>query len=157
MTSDLYLCPSACTKPFSFYYKQAQVVRGTHKIAQAFIKCLLTPDGSSLDRVVYGTALPDLIGANVVDEQYVRAVIYSAVESALNQVSASAGVLPDDIALSDARVTEVSFSSDGSVSISIQLTTSDGSSIALKLPLQDVTRSSASAVRRPLGALLEGY
>lgn len=134
MSYDIYLDPlkTVTLKPFAFGYRQALAVDGLTKVAQRFLKILLTPLGSDLSGEINGTRLSDLAGGTVPDDGWAATAITEAVTSAETQTIAALQGQP--LGLQKASITNMVFRRD-IVDVYIQLLATDGSVAELTLPV----------------------
>lgn len=137
-------------KPFGFGYAQAVKVTGVSRLAQRFLKHLLTPEGSDLSGNVRGTGLPSLVGGNVADATHMQAVAHMAVMFAADQVKALAVPGSEGPFLASATVTRVT-SEDNKADIYVKLLTVDGQVAELRVPV------TTNAARRASEANITRY
>lgn len=147
MSYDIYLDPSSTErKPFGFGYAQALKVTGASRVAQRFLKHLLTPAGTDPSGDVPGTNLPWLVMGDVADPLHLNTVATLAVDSAADQVrritETGGGEGPG---LLSATITNLQVDVN-KLDIYIKLLTTEGS-VALMIP---VPVSSASQTAAPI-------
>ena len=149
MKYDLYLAPGSGSKPLGFGYASSVKVTGNTKLAQRFIKFLLTPTGSEAVGATSGTGLPSLIGSNVNDQAFLKAALAKAVDDAATQVKAITGAA-DDARLENARILRLEFGVDR-VDVYVEVVSTDGTATAISLPV-----NLGSATISSYGSALQG-
>jgi hypothetical protein len=111
-------------------------VEGAQKMVNRFVKCFLTPRGSDVSDLDYGTQLAGVIGGTV-DFSMVYAYAVAAVNDTTQKIQEydTLSELPDDERLAGAGIEEVQVrSADRSVTLRLRLTNVAGSSVAFLLP-----------------------
>lgn len=112
---------------------------GIEKLAQMYIKLLLTRRGSNVDDLSYGTDLIDIIGSTTDKSgQIVKAKVVAAVKDAnkwIREMQISHPV-EDDEMLRDGKIVQVDYDANmGKVSLKLLLMNNRGRSIAFGLGL----------------------
>ena len=155
MTFDLYLAPVTGPRPLGFGYKSSVKVTGATKLAQRFLKMLLTPTGYDRMGATAGTALASLVGSNVIDDAYVRALVVTAVNDAADQVRAIPSAAGDS-RLQSATVLSTTLNADR-VDVYIEILTTDGAKASIALPLDTGDRTvRRAATISTYGSALQG-
>jgi len=140
VTFDLYLAPVTGPRPLGFGYKSSVKVTGATKLAQRFLKMLLTPTGYDRMGATAGTALASLVGSNVIDDAYVRATPSAAGDSRLQSATVLSTTLNAD-----------------RVDVYIEILTTDGAKASIALPLDTGDRTvRRAATISTYGSALQG-
>lgn len=162
MSHDVYIAPSTgAVKMFGFGYAQALGVTGQSRVAQRFLKFLLTPRGSDPSGNVPGTALPEMVGANMPDPGYARIQITQAVADAEAQVKAAESgsgevYQPEGPWLASAKISRMVFDADR-VDVYVDIRTTDNGTLQIQLPLAtSVTSEPVAPNIARYGDLLQG-
>lgn len=137
------------TRDFSFTHLDSDLevlyemgtarLSGIEKLAQMYIKLLLTRRGSNVDDLSYGTDLIDIIGSTTDKSgQIVKAKVVGAVKDAnrwIREMQISNPV-EDDEMLRDGKIVQVDYDANmGKVSLKLLLMNNRGRSIAFGLGL----------------------
>ena len=155
-TYDTYLSPferNAERKPISFGTASVAAVTGMSKLAQAFVKALLTTQGTDLSDRTYGTDFASLRGSNITDQASLQAIIVQAVSGAEEQVKARYNTRPNEPRLLRAVIDSVTYNTTaGSVDVRVSLYSPDGS-VAFNVPTTSVLSAQAARVTPTIGTL----
>lgn len=154
-TYDIYLDASYTErKPFGFGYAQAVKVTGVSRVAQRFLKYLLTPLGSDPSGDIPGTEFSDLVGGNLADEIETATMVQLAVARAAEQLASAPAMSAPNLAA--ASVVRTVVTSTG-LDVYLRLTTTEGDTAQLIVPVarQDAPRTSTASTPS-YSALLQG-
>lgn len=118
--------------------KQSTKSVGIQKLSNRFLKRLLTETGTNPVRPTEGTEFPTLLGSSIGNNEALYVEAKNAVDEATEQLKNEQNNLnefPDDEQISSASISFFKYStSEGSLSLNIQVYNLSGESTTLELP-----------------------
>lgn len=128
-------------KLFTFAFTSAVAVQGPQKLVNRWLKCLLTPKGSDLSDVNYGTSFPDMLGANFYELDDILDTAALAIEDCNEQLVEKdrLGGLPADERLGSATIREARLVSKDRVDLWVLLRSASNQTLTVQLPTATVS------------------